>query len=94
MRFYFDIHYGGKVDPDQTGEEFGSFEEARAYAFGTAQRFLRMGETPNVRFVLQAIIEITDRHELSEPLPMADLFEGRMAPRGALESAEPASDAA
>ena len=94
MRFYFDIHYDGKVDPDQAGEEFGSIEEARAYAFDTAQQFLRMGEAPNMRFVSQAIIEITDRHGLSEPLPMADLFEGRMAPRNALESAEPASDAA
>ena len=94
MRFYFDIHYNGKVDPDQDGEEFGRLEEARAYAFDTAQQFLRMGETPNMRFVSQAIIEITDRNGLSEPLPMADLFDGRAAARDALESVEPASDAA
>ena len=94
MRFYFDIHYRGKVDPDQAGEEFGSIEEARAYAFDTVQRFLRMGERPNIRFVMQAIIEITDRQGLSEPLPVADLFEGRMARRNGLESAELTSDAA
>ena len=39
MRFYFDIHYGGKVQADDEGEEFDSIEDARAYVLSTTKEF-------------------------------------------------------
>ena len=71
MRFYFDIHYCGKVHADDEGEEFDTIEDARAYVLSTTKEFYRLGQRPNRKVILHARIEITDRQGTSLTVPMA-----------------------
>ena len=76
MRFYFDIHYCGKVHADDEGEEFQSIEDARAYVLSTTKEFYRLGQRPNRKVILYARIEITDRQGTSLTVPMAGQYCG------------------
>ena len=76
MRFYFDIHYGGKVHADDEGEEFHSIEDARAYVLSTTKEFYRLDQGPNRKVILYARIEITDHQGTSFTVPMAGQYCG------------------
>ena len=89
MRYFFDIHYGDEVFPDDLGEEFRTSDEAKQFVLETAAEFLAAGRKPNAKVFAQAIIEITDRNGYSDILVVADLFDHRVVPRDIL-FAEPA----
>ena len=76
MRFYFDIHYCGKVHADDEGEEFDTIEDARAYVLSTTKEFHRLDQRPNRKVILYARIEITDRQGTSLTVPMAGQYCG------------------
>jgi len=76
VRFYFDIHYCGKVHADDEGEEFDTIEDARAYVLSTTKEFYRLGQRPNRKVILYARIEITDRQGTSITVPMAGQYCG------------------
>ena len=81
MRYFFDIHYGDEVFPDDLGEEFCTPDDAKQFVVDTAAEFLAAGRKPNFKVFAQAIIEITDRNRYSDILVVADLFDGRVVPR-------------
>ena len=72
MRYFFDIHYGDEVFPDDLGEEFRTFDEAKQFVLDTAAQFLAAGRKPNAEVFAQAIIEITDRTGYSDILVVAE----------------------
>ena len=71
MRFYFDIHYCGKVHADNEGEEFDTIEDARAYVLSTTKEFHRLDQRLNRKVILYARIEITDRQGTSLTVPIS-----------------------
>ena len=81
MRYFFDIHYGDEVFPDDLGEEFCTPDEAKRFVLETAAEFIAAGRKPNPKVFAQAIIEITDRNGYSNILVVADLFDARVVPR-------------
>ena len=74
VRFYFDIHYGGKVHVDGEGEEFDTLEDAQAHVLSTAAEFHRRDQRLSRKVILYARIEITDRQGISLTVPMANIL--------------------
>jgi hypothetical protein len=71
VRFYFDIHYGGNVQIDDEGEEFGTIEEARAYVLSTINEFQRLDPQLSCEVIRYGRIEIRNRGGTSLDLPIS-----------------------
>ena len=81
MQYFFDIHYGDKVFPDDVAKSFALPMRPNSSSSIPATEFLAAGRKPNAKVFAQAIIEITDRDGYSDIIVVADLFDGRIVPR-------------
>jgi hypothetical protein len=73
MRFYFDVHISGKMYPDPVGRDFARSEDARDFAVNIACDFIR-STNQNPHKVARAIIEVTNRRDISMAVRMFDIY--------------------
>ena len=64
MRFYFDVHINEKIYPDPVGRDFARSEDAHDFAVNIARDFIHSTHQ-NPRKVARAIIEVTNRRDIS-----------------------------
>ena len=73
MRFYFDVHINGKIYPDPVGRDFARSEDARDCAVNIARDFIHSTHQ-NPRKVARALIEVTNRRDISMTVRLFDIY--------------------
>ena len=73
MRFYFDVHINGKIYPDPVGRDFARSEDAHDFAVNIVCDFIR-GTHQNPRKVARAMIEVTNRRDISIAVRLFDIY--------------------
>ncbi len=73
MRFYFDVHINEKIYPDPVGRDLARSEDAHDFAVNIARDFIHSTHQ-NPRKVARAIIEVTNRRDISMAVRMPDIY--------------------